>query len=82
MEKKEKLNASAFKNHSSSLEKQKNSVSEINKTTNQTNSAVKTSSNTEGKDLQKIRDLILSKKSPSNSAKNEKADQSKLNPLI
>jgi hypothetical protein len=79
MEKNEKLNASAFKSHSSSLEKQKNSVSESNKTTNQTNGALKTSSNAEGKDLQKIRDLILSKKSTSSSADNEKANQSKFN---
>lgn len=79
MEKKEKLNPSAFKSHNSALEKQKNSNLEGIKPNNETKHSVKTTTNAEGKDLQKIRDLILAKKSTS--SYNEKANQSK-KPLI
>lgn len=79
MEKNEKLNSSAFKNHSSTVEKQKNPTSESLKGSGGANVASKTSSNPEGKDLQKIRDLILAKKSTSSSGTYDKTNQSKKN---
>jgi hypothetical protein len=76
MEKNEKANPSAFRNHNPPIEKQKNSTSESHKPVNETNNSQKTSSNTEGKDLQKIRDLILAKKSTNPSDNKEKPNES------
>jgi len=74
MEKNEKLNSSAFKNYNSTIEKQIIPALESTKITGDTNLIAKPTPSAEGKDLQKIRDLILAKKSISSSVNNDKSN--------